>query len=246
MVSGPRSAREILGGLSPILAVQAEELRASGFFDDAARRLADAEATDKTRSAQADAAMLISCGVPAKHARHLTKVLTPALGARSTEAIRAVKSWLDGDDLMLLLLGPHGVGKTFAASLAVYRRRGIMVPARRLLRDHMWCAERRTTISRVGLLAIDDVGREATADAERTVEAIDEIVNVRCDAGLRTIVTGNLSLTRDVDHGIGTWADYIRGRGPTIATRLLEYGVTAEVAGGDLRAEEAAQRSARG
>ena len=246
MVSGPRSAREILRGLSPVLAAGADELRASGFFDDAARRLAEAEAIDKARSAQADAAMLIGCGVPAKHARHLTRVTAPALGARSTDALRSVKAWLGGDDLLLLLLGPHGVGKTFAASLAVYRRRGIMVPARRLVRDHLWCPDRRATISRAGLLVIDDVGREATTDAERTVEAIDELVNLRCDAGLRTIITGNMSLSRGVDHGLGTWQDYVRGRGPTISTRLLEYGVTAEVGGEDLRAEEAALRSLKG
>lgn len=176
-----------------------------------AEQVRAAEAMAQREQAEALAsrlALLKDIGIPEKHARII------ASGTHDrTFAVKCAGRWLAGDRLVLVLVGPHDAGKTFACGLALSFAADRWVasvergPAPRMVAtEHLHKAWMRrdgegpeaTTranpdiLLRCPLLVIDDLGQEPAGIAHITMEALDTIIRTRCDAGLRTMVTSNL------------------------------------------------------
>lgn len=185
-------------------------------------------------------ALLVGVGVPDKHARTLA-----AGRPDQTFAVQAAARWLAGNKLVLLLLGPHDAGKTFAGAAALdhalqrWLTDNTSRPAPRIVAaEHIhraWLHRDKGTgacdpftrsngqqLLTCPLLVIDDLGQEAADLAHITIEAVDTLLRSRCDAGLRTMLTSNLPDLAALIAHLDT-----RGsrRGQRIGERLTEYGV---------------------
>jgi hypothetical protein len=148
-------------------------------------------------------------------------------------AVAAVSRWLRGAPAPLVLVGPTGRGKTaagwFALACGVPSTRapgeilhGLVLFAGDIAPNARW-DEARQRCLRVALLVVDDI-TERMPPHQATPLA--ELVERRCDAGLRTLVTANLR--RDQ-------------LGPVFGDRFVSRvgtGAIVRVGGSDLRCRE--------
>ena len=154
---------------------------------------------------------------------------------RDTVATKHVRKWADGirdrvekTPRFLLLCGGVGVGKTFAAALAIVELGfGVAVRAPELgQRVDPWRHELKDGVQRLdltqGLIVVDDLGTER-ADDSRFADAFARLVDER-QASRYMLITTNL--TRAL----------IRPRyGDRIADRLNHSGLAIEIAGESMR-----------
>lgn len=245
-----------------------KELQECGAFE---RNEAAARAAQERADAQARAeaiAGLRARGVALKHAR----VLVGELPLRDPEvvdglhrffALDMARRWGASDSLLLVLCGPKGCGKSLAGAEQVMLHGGVSVPARILLRHAWWANKTRkdgspipsnvtglhqADLLRCSTLMIDDVGQEDAVDYEGTRDVVDHLVCLRCDAGLRTIITTNHRKARAEEYSkenlAGTWEGYLGPRLQTFAGRVCEYGAVLQCPAHDVRAEDRAERAA--
>lgn len=255
-------------------ALAEESLREAGVFErteaeEEAQRLAEAEAGRAELIEN-----LARRGIALKHGR----VLAGVLPLHETYALDLARRWGRSDRTLLVLCGPKGCGKSLAASEQAHLAGGRSVPARVLLR-HAWYQNRTDKDGRplrspvththqaellsTPLLVIDDAGQEADDDRAKTVEVIDTLICLRCDAGLPTVITTNFRKATAEDYGkrreafakgdlraatealAGTWDGYLGGRAETTGARVVEYGAVIQCPDQDIRAQEAAERRAQ-
>lgn len=231
-----------------------DTLRDAGVFarTEAAER---AEADRRAAEAlDAKVRLIAAQGIALKHAR----VLAGAAPERTPVPFptRVARRWGRSAELLLVLAGPKGCGKSFGAAEQVHLRGGRMIAARILLRHGWWCSssskgrdrdgDGRSAVTRLTheemlttpILGIDDLGQEADKDHALVVEAVDTLVCLRCDAGLRTLITTNFLRATDTDRLAGTLEGYLGTRRETLLARVVEYGAIVECPAQDLRAEE--------
>lgn len=164
-------------------------------------------------------------GVPP---RYLDEVLR---GMRETPPVTEVRAFMgDPSRSLLLLIGTRGVGKTIAASFAAARWLGRYVLAAEISQAYRelsyreivraWCS--------VGLLVIDELGREPTDADQRSRATMWEVVERRYSARLKTILVSNTpeKLLRE-RYDEPMW-DRISGDGgvfPVVGASLRQRGV---------------------
>lgn len=238
--------------------VEAEEaLRESGAFERAREQLAREEAQRIADERASAIRQLRSQGIALKHARILVGEL-PAIEPPPAPSVDA-RTWAASAWLLLWLAGPKGTGKSFAAAELVRRFGGRMIAAALLVRHGWWaklpakatglCQDDLLTTP---LLAIDDLAQESDSDRAATVEAAEQLICQRCDAGLRTVITTNLRAPRreeirtaqeepDKAPAIyaGTHVEYFGRRYERVVARFTEYGVLRRYEGApEIRADE--------
>lgn len=186
-----------------------------------ARRLVETAAANEAAkrsaaelAARARLARLASAGVPGPHIKAL---MTGDLDM-TRHAVRVVARWRSSEHHTLVLSGDLGTGKSRAAAWLLDQGPRVrylhpngyeaavwpdeLAPrwrhAGRLARASMFGtsggASEVDLCERCALLVIDDVGGAETVERS-WVPRLDQIVSVRADAGLDTIMTTNLSLT---------------------------------------------------
>lgn len=228
--------------LTPLAAVDPERDR------EDREALARAEAADARELRRR---ILVDCGAPAKAA-----ALIAHDRLRDTTALRHVRAFMGQDQRRLLVLsGDPDASKTTAASLALdiatvawcaqVGRGGPgpqLIPAELLVGAWMYYDRTRErteptepltgvnklVLSTCWLLVIDDVGQEGAEHLQLVGEIVDVLVRVRCDRGLRTVLTTNLL---DVDALVKRYP----ARGQRIGERLTEHGVWARCPAEGLR-----------
>jgi hypothetical protein len=188
----------------------------------------DAEADARRAAADRRRARLTGAGVPVDPEAAEAAVVSPGAcpmvaGHEGSEAAaRAVEALLADDHARtLLLVGPTGRGKSFAATWAIAEGGGAWLAAADC-RVAEW-NDLRPRAAGARLLVLDDLGRESTDWSARELA---DLLELRHNRGLRTIVTSNLP-TRKLAERYGErlasrWGD---GR----------FTATVEVMGGDLR-----------
>lgn len=221
-------------------------LREAGVFAKAeAAERADA---DRRAAAELDARvrLIAAQGIALKHAR----VLAGAAAPREPVPFptRIARRFGRSAELLLVLCGPKGCGKSFGAAEQVHLAGGRMIAARILLRHGWWRDAKAGPSPVTGLtheemlttpiLGIDDLGQEADKDHTAVVEAVDALVCLRCDAGLRSVITTNFLRAADPANLAGTLEGYLGTRRETILARVVEYGAIVHCPDEDLRAEE--------
>lgn len=161
--------------------------------------LADADERDEARHAiDRRRARCAAAGVPldpdAARAAIDAQGYCPAISGHvgSEAAARAVET-LVADELTrtLLLLGPTGRGKSYAATWAVAEAGASWLSAADV-RVAEWDDLRPRALSSK-LLVVDDLGREPNGWAQRELA---DLLELRHNRGLRTIVTSNLPVGR--------------------------------------------------
>ena len=156
---------------------------------------------------------------------------------KPSPALDRVRQYLKDDDVRegrcLVLAGPTGVGKTYAAVAAL---RAQPQCARRFLYFPALCGAlldpgRRTdaleAAKRVYLVVFDDFGTEYHKEGGLLQAFVDEIVWYREGAILPTIITTNLTVEqlrerlsdRIVDRLRGDWGDVFAATGPSLRVR---------------------------
>lgn len=116
------------------------------------------------------------------------------------QAIRRIDEWSNSDEWLLLINGPVGVGKSFAAAYWLMQANGnskkgdqknswlrcgdLFMYEKKELREY-WSRYR---------LVIDDLGVEYDSDSGYTSSIITSILNNRYDRRLKTIITTNLTM----------------------------------------------------
>lgn len=90
---------------------------------------------------------------------------------------------------VLILRGPVGSGKTWAACCALGRADGALLRASRIAPGDDWSALRRR-VERAGLVVVDDLGCEHSSEWSRA--EVESLLCQRYDDGKRTIATTNL------------------------------------------------------
>lgn len=176
-------------------------------------------------------ARLLSAGLldpEAVEAALASPVRCPRVEAHSGScaAAQGIEAWLDpgsptGRARTLLLLGPTGRGKSYAATWALAEQQGSWLAATECRVDGWDDLRPKAATSR--LLVLDDLGREPTGWAARELA---DVLELRHNRGLRTVVTSNLT------------ADRLAERyGERLASRWADdrLTVTVEVLGRDLR-----------
>lgn len=145
-----------------------------------------------------------------------------------TEALRGVRSWLEGDTLWCLVVGSIGQGKTVAARWAVGQvlatgRKARLERATDVARLSTWDdAGMLDDIERCSLLALDDLGTEGTSEHARTT--IRALLDARHEARRRTVITSNL-----VNGALSSWV------GDRISDRIRSSHTRVQVSGKSLR-----------
>jgi DNA replication protein DnaC len=193
---------------------------------ETARRAAQAERIERDRLTEARRASkkrLDALKLPITSADELA-LLDGAL--KDTKTLGFVRSWLTGTKPWLTLCGSVGRGKTMAAAWALLERGGRYVTAREIERvfaarygDELDLQEK---LLSVGLLVIDDVGRER--DAEGMSSALLEVIDQR-RKGQRTIAITNLDKSAFLER----YADH------RLQSRLSESGAWGVDGGTDMR-----------
>jgi len=113
----------------------------------------------------------------------------------SEAASSAVESWLADEQLRTLaLLGPTGRGKSFASTWVLAEQAGAWLSATEC-RVGGWDDLRPRAVS-ARLLVLDDLGREGSEWAARELA---DVLELRHNRGLRTLVTSNLTAERIAD-----------------------------------------------
>lgn len=160
------------------------------------------EAARARREAHARTDRILRSGVPITDHDRTREEVARAIARghlEDTRALRGVRWWHEDPrgirTLTLVLLGPVGTGKTYAAAWAIAgNASAAYVKARELCRLYRseWGPEREAweRLLRVDLLVVDELGTERELDLARAAwcEALDE----RHAAGLRTLGLGNL------------------------------------------------------
>lgn len=125
----------------------------------------------------------------------------------SEAAARAVETFVaDGATRTLLLLGPTGRGKSYAATWAIAEAGGVWLSAADC-RVAEWDDLRPRAVA-ARLLVVDDLGREPNGWAQRELA---DLLELRHNRGLRSIVTSNTPAARIAaiygDRLASRWAD---------------------------------------
>ncbi len=145
---------------------------------------------DIARERQALEERLTDSGVP----RPLVNIVLGAM--KPTEATRAVDEWIVSGRSMLLLTGGVGVGKSVAGAYTIRRTPGKWVGASDISRlASLECAPMLLGARRARLLVVDDLGAEYADKSNWARTAMRNLLCERHDAGLRSVVTTNLSAT---------------------------------------------------
>lgn len=174
---------------------------------------------------------------------------------------------------LFVVCGAKGLGKSMLAALLVAERGGRCIKSTNLLTDGLWLRgserssvtgfTRREILCGDFPLVIDDFGQESAQRIGATIEAINEIVPARVDAGRPVVITTNLLSDGQVRRNMprcrnadekgalaatalsawldGSWDPSGRsssGRWALFAARMEEHGVWVEVDGPNLRGVE--------
>lgn len=213
--------------------------------DDPERARDDLEARKRCEAAdrrEIRRRCLLDCGVPAKAA-----AIIAAERLAETSAVMFVRAFMAQTQSRLLVLdGAPDASKTTAASVAVDMALGAwladlghrdppsphLIPAELLVgawmyfdrsqardqpREPLSGASKRSLCT-CRLLVIDDIGQEGPEHIALVGEILDTLVRLRCDAGLRTIITTNLA-------GYSALVARYPARAQRIGERLTEHGV---------------------
>ena len=184
---------------------EAMRWRAERLGPETAERLA---AILRDEQAAAEQKSIAEAYERAKRVRSLRELRMPLSGADEdrilwgapdeTPAHVATRAWVANPSgrPWLVLCGPVGRGKTFAAAHALFAARGRYVGARELERLGMAKfgdeqAQFQQLLDGRGLLVIDDVGRED--DIGRMQSALLDIVDYRRGSGIRTVLITNFA-----------------------------------------------------
>lgn len=141
--------------------------------------------------------------------------------AGSVEAAKAVEAFVGQPQRSLLLLGPTGRGKSFAATWLLVELGGAWLAAADC-RVGAWDDYRAKAVG-ARLLVVDDLGRESTDWAARELA---DLLELRHNRGLRTVATSNLPAGKLFER-----------YGERLASRWADRAMTTtvEVLGADLR-----------
>lgn len=139
----------------------------------------------------------------------------------SSAAAKAVEAFVGAPKRSLLLLGPTGRGKSFAATWLLVELGGVWLAAADC-RVGVWDEYRAKAVG-ARLLVVDDLGRESTDWAARELA---DLLELRHNRGLRTVATSNLPVLKLLER-----------YGERLASRWNDQTMTTtvEVLGTDLR-----------
>jgi DNA replication protein DnaC len=185
-----------------------------------------AEAARKEHERRAKIVQKLDLPITASDERMLIgNTLRSDLGA----SYPAVRAWLADADApaWIVLCGSKGRGKSLAGLAAVVDRGGRYVPAREAERLRMAAfgddeAKWKELLNYRGLLVLDDLGREDSA--ERMTTALLDLVDFRRRSGMRTIAIANLTEQKLRDRypderlwsRIGECAQWVKDVGPDL------------------------------
>ena len=127
-----------------------------------------------------------------------------------------------GTEVLLVLAGPTGVGKTIAAGYALGKlggryTRGYTLGSERLTRDE------RATLAAAPCIVVDQLGRTQDRDSY-TAQTVEELVDLRTGERRLTIFVGNF-IRRDFEATFGE----------VVVSRLCGSGTWVEAKGADMR-----------
>lgn len=190
----------------------------------------DEDKQERAREFEARKAQLVKICVPRKD---IDRLMSGELN--ETRAMEAAREFFAGPSTILVLVGPRGVGKTFAGSwLAAatedsviggrkpdarplnhhgYRSRARFITAAQLARTSRYDDKAMGSLERIELLVIDDLGVEYADEKGSFLSLFDGLFNVRYSNRLCTVITTNLT------------ASEFKGRyGERIVDRIRESG----------------------
>ena len=150
-----------------------------------------------------------------------------ALPLADTQALAAVRAWLDRDLTFLVLGGSVGVGKTVAAASAFVERGGLFRKASQITRMSQFDEESWDRLYRARLLVVDDLGTEPHDQGGWATAALLDLFDRRYDARARTILTVNIT--------VETFRQRYGQDGGRFLDRLRESGEWFNVAGESMR-----------
>jgi DNA replication protein DnaC len=142
-----------------------------------------------------------------------------------TTAIHAVTAFKESTDVMLVLSGNPGSGKTLAASKYLYDSTdGWFMDVSSLARLSRYDNESMEEVESYGVIVIDDLGMEFDDKSGSFRSLFDSIINARYSAMRKTIMTTNLDA-----------AAFKERYGERVADRIRECGKFIVCAGASLR-----------
>jgi hypothetical protein len=129
---------------------------------------------------------LLAAGVPKKAVRALGEDFF------ETPAIQVARIWAAGKQQTLLLVGSFGVGKSVAAAWAMKLLGGMWVAAADLPGLRIEDKAQYNRVRSARFLVVDDLGTDANDKSGWGVNEVQNILTLRHDEDLRTLVTSNL------------------------------------------------------
>lgn len=134
-----------------------------------------------------------------------------------SQAVMAVKTFLESQKVFLVLAGGVGPGKTTAAAWAVEQRKGRMVKAIDLIRLGTYDEARWAELRGAPLLAIDDLGTEPRDEKGWAAANFESLLDHRYDWQGPTVMTTNLPFA-------AFKARYLTADGGRLLDRFREAG----------------------
>lgn len=184
-------------------------------------RIAEHEASIAEDGRRYREARLEAAGIPRRLWRQLDAL-------RDTDALAAVREWAASEEMLLVLEGNVGTGKTVAASWWLSTGgSGLFRKAYDLATLSSFDAERREALCTTPALVIDDLGTEPLDEKGWGLSGLLTLIDCRYDAALPTLLTTNLSIeTMRARYGVD---------GGRLFDRLRESGAWVQIGGESLR-----------
>lgn len=184
------------------------------------KRMQEQSAEEKQRAAERSTALRIK-----KLRRWGAPKVAAELVANEGLSTTSATELVDSDELLQILAGNPGCGKTVAAvSVLEARETGCFVRAAELVEmgNHFSDRDQLARYRRCGVLVIDDLGVEYRS--EQMICRLDELLDSRASGNLPTVITTNLT------------AEDFRGRyEERIWSRIHEFGHYHELDAPDMR-----------
>jgi DNA replication protein DnaC len=179
-----------------------------GHFDRVAKQIADErEHAERARRAREFAA-LEERGVPRRYAERIVDG-----DPLPTKALATCRGYGDETRKTLLVLsGPAGCGKTFAAAWLIANgpRSSRFIHASQLQRISPYSQAEMTPLETAALLVIDDIGVEYSDEKRMMLSILDGLLETRGGNLRKTVLTTNLGLAAFVQRYDGRIVDRVR------------------------------------
>jgi DNA replication protein DnaC len=206
-MSDEKDPKPIAEDLPSLIAQITERAEKAGHFDRVEQAAVQERSTDAVARRDRELSALESRGIPTRYAGRVVDG-----DPLPTKALACAQSFALDRKTLLVLSGPPGCGKTFAAAwlVANSEKSSLFFHISQLLRVSPYSSSDMRPIETAALLVLDDVGSEYADKNGMLLFVLDSLIEVRSSHLRKTVLTTNIPLADFMQRYSGRITDRVR------------------------------------